>query len=100
MGPFKVRNLVAIAFLIVSQVPATATEAIITSSMSTAALMDGCRRAGDTLRADCAGYIIGVFDEMSSSRLICPPTRQGGRNGKRASIPTMVGGQGVTTIPG
>jgi hypothetical protein len=80
------RNLVAIALLIVSQVPAAATEPIVVSSMSTAALMDSCHRAADTLRIDCAGYIIGVFDEMSFSRLICPPNNSDGLTAQAVAV--------------
>jgi hypothetical protein len=49
------------------------------STISTREVMESCRRAGDhPLRIDCSGYILGVFDQMALSRLICPPDNSTG----------------------
>jgi hypothetical protein len=66
--------------------PAIAGQAMFGSSMTTTVLLDACRRAGDPLRADCAGYILGVFDEMSFSRLICPPDNPGGLSAQAVAV--------------
>jgi hypothetical protein len=36
---------------------------------------------------DCAGYILGVFDQMSLSRLICPPINADGGSTQAVAIP-------------
>ena len=42
--------------------------------MSTQNLMNLCPKAGSThVPVDCTGYFLGIFDQMSSSGLICPP---------------------------
>jgi hypothetical protein len=80
------RTLVALALLIASQIPAAAAGEIVTSSISTATLMDSCHRAENTLRIDCAGYIIGVFDQMSLSRVICPPINSDGITAQAVAV--------------
>lgn len=82
----KQRIGAAIALLTLSHVPASATEPIVASSMNTAALMESCRRAENTMRADCAGYILGVFDEMSFSRVICPRSNPGGLSAQVVAV--------------
>jgi hypothetical protein len=67
------RTLIAAALLIASQVPSVATKRILLSSMSTQSLMNLCSKAGSThVPVDCTGYFLGIFDQMSSSGLICP----------------------------
>ena len=76
------RNLIAIALLIASHLPTKAAEEVlIVSSVNTATLIDTCRQAtamGHPLRMDCSGYILGVFDQMSFSGVICPPHNMDG----------------------
>ena len=68
------RTLIAAALIIALQVPSVARERILLSSMSTQNLMDLCPKAGSThVPVDCTGYFLGIFDQMSSSGLICPP---------------------------
>jgi Rap1a immunity proteins len=38
------------------------------------------------MRMDCAGYIIGVFDEMSFSRVICPPHNPDGGTAQAVAV--------------
>ena len=66
--------MIALCFClpIVTEAPADAQQFAV-SSASTAVLTEVCRQAGNQMRMDCAGYIMGVFDQMSLSRLICPP---------------------------
>jgi hypothetical protein len=61
------------------EVPAHAEQSdrVIVSSMPTSAVVNSCRNAGDVNRVDCSGYLMGVFDAMSLSRSICPPTTRG-----------------------
>jgi hypothetical protein len=80
------RNLVAILLLIVSQASAFAEQPYVASSMTTTELVEACRRAENTLRADCAGYILGVFDQMSLSRLICPPDNPTGGSAQAVAV--------------
>jgi hypothetical protein len=70
--------MVALCFCvpIVTEAPADAQE--IVASSSTTVLIESCRRAGNQMRMDCAGYMIGVYDQMSFSRLICPPRNPNG----------------------
>jgi hypothetical protein len=35
---------------------------------------------------DCAGYILGVFDQMSFSRLICPPDNPSGLTAQAVAV--------------
>jgi hypothetical protein len=79
------RNLVAIVLLMVSQTPGCA-EGIVASSVSTTELIESCRRAGNPMRLDCAGYIVGVFDQMSFSRLICPPRNPNGGTAQAVAV--------------
>lgn len=79
------RNLLATVLLIVAQTCARA-DAIIQSSMTTVELMEGCRRAGSTLSINCAGYILGVYDQMSFSRLICPPSNPTGGSAQAVAV--------------
>jgi Rap1a immunity proteins len=79
------RTLVAIVLLVVTQAPARS-QAIVASTVSTTVLIDGCRRAGDQLRMDCAGYVLGVYDQMSFSRLICPPSNPNGGTAQAVAV--------------
>jgi len=68
------RSLIVVALLIVLQAPSVAGEQFFTSRISVTELIDNCRKAGDRLlRYDCAGYFMGIFDQMSFSEQICPP---------------------------
>ncbi len=67
------RILIATVLLIASQVSASADQSVVVGSVTTPELVQRCRSAGNTLLMDCAGYIIGVFDQMSVSHFICPP---------------------------
>lgn len=80
------RTPVAILLFILSQAAALAEQPIVASSMTTTELVETCRRAGNTLRADCAGYILGVFDQMSLSRLICPPDNPSGGSAQAVAV--------------
>lgn len=52
---------------------------IVASSMSTSIVIETCGRAQNPLQIDCAGYILGVYDTLSLTGLICPPRNpQGG----------------------
>ena len=42
------------------------------STVGTTSVTDNCRHAGDPLEIECAGYILGVFDQIVLSGLICP----------------------------
>ena len=48
------------------------------STVGAGTLADVCREADDPMRIECSGYILGVFDQMSLSRLICPPSNPSG----------------------
>jgi hypothetical protein len=81
------RTPIAIVLLILLQASASADDLIVASSMTTSDLIESCRRAGgNTLRADCAGYMLGVFDQMSLSRLICPPNNLGGGSAQAVAV--------------
>ena len=44
------------------------------STVTTEQVLSACRQNPSRLRADlCSGYILGVHDQMSASRMICPP---------------------------
>lgn len=60
----------------VAQVPSIAPERILTSSVTTPDLMEICPKE-ESRPFQCTGYIFGVFDQMSASRLICPPETPG-----------------------
>jgi Rap1a immunity proteins len=79
--------IVALCFYlpIFAEAPAVAQE-IVVSSFSTTVLIEICRRAGDEMRMDCAGYIAGVYDQMSLSRLICPPPNPNGGTGQAVAV--------------
>ena len=77
-GDTEMRTLIAAALLIASQVPSVEAGQVWISTVSTTDLIDTCHGAKNTLSADCAGYIIGVFDTMSVSGLICPPPNPSG----------------------
>src|ERR1700737_1849928 len=79
------RMLAAVVLLLISQVSAHA-ERFIVSAVSTTALVESCRRAGDQMRADCSDYILGVFDRMSLSRLICPPENLRGISAQAVAV--------------
>ena len=80
--------IVALCFClpIVTEAPADAQEEIVASSVSTTVLLESCRRAGNQMRMDCAGYIVGVYDQMSLSRLICPPRNPNGGTGQAVAV--------------
>ena len=80
------RSLIAVALLTTLQVPSLAARKVVVSKMTTTVLLDGCRRAGDTMRVDCAGHILGVFDQMSLSGLICPPIYADGVGGQAVAV--------------
>jgi len=61
------------AFAEANQAPASS-QAIVASTVST------------TLRMDCAGYILGVYDQMSFSRLICPPSNPSGGTAQAVAV--------------
>jgi hypothetical protein len=65
------RNLIAAQALLIL-VPASAFT-YITSATTTASLLEGCHRLASL---ECAPYILGVFDQMSYSRLICPDSTE------------------------
>jgi hypothetical protein len=56
----------------------TAAQEFVASSVHTTELIEVCRRAGNQMRMDCAGYIMGVYDQISLSRLIWPPRNPSG----------------------
>ena len=51
-----------------------------------ASLVDRCRVVGNPMRVECSGYILGVFDQMSVSRLICPPNNLGGGTAQAVAV--------------
>lgn len=79
--------MIALCFFvpIATEAPADAQE-IMASSVSTTGLIESCRRAGDQMRMDCAGYLMGVYDQMSLSRLICPPRNPSGGTGQAVAV--------------
>jgi hypothetical protein len=77
---------ITILLLAVSHGSAFAEQPIVASSMTANELVETCQRAGDTMRADCAGYILGVFDQMSLSRLICPPENRSGGSAQAVAV--------------
>jgi Rap1a immunity proteins len=64
--------------------PSVADDVFRLSSVSTAELMQACR--GGPMRFDCAGYILGVFDEMALSHLICPPENPAGLSTQAVAV--------------
>jgi hypothetical protein len=90
--PVKCLSLAIIALYFCAPTPqafgqAPASEqAIALSTVSATVLVEVCRRAGDQLRMDCAGYILGVYDEMSFSRLICPPSNPNGGTAQAVAV--------------
>src|SRR5258706_13472318 len=79
------RTLFESAPLMPPKAPAGA-DAIVASSVSTTELIESCRRAGNTMRMDCAGYMMGVYDQMSFSRLICPPRNPNGGTAQAVAV--------------
>jgi hypothetical protein len=61
-------------------------QAIPVSAVSTQDVMESCRRAGDQMRIECSGYILGVFDQMAFSRLICPPDNATGLTAQAVAV--------------
>jgi hypothetical protein len=48
---------------------------VVVSSLTTQQLAEDCRgKDTDPAATFCTGYIMGVFDTLSSSQRICPPT--------------------------
>jgi len=81
------RNLIAAALLFLSQTPARAElQAIVASSVNVSDLIESCRRAGSHMRLDCAGYILGVYDQLSLSRMICPPRNLNGGSSQAVAV--------------
>jgi hypothetical protein len=64
--------------------PSVADDVLRLSSVSTAELRQACR--GDPMQFDCAGYILGVFDEMALSHLICPPENSAGLSAQAVAV--------------
>jgi hypothetical protein len=49
------------------------------STVTTAALVESCNKPRQLLAADfCLGYILGVYDQASATRVICPPQSRSG----------------------
>jgi Rap1a immunity proteins len=81
------RSVVVILLFIVSQTSAFAEESYVASSMAVTDVLETCRRAGSNImRADCAGYILGVYDQMSLLRLICPPNNPTGGSAQAVAV--------------
>ena len=78
-------KLAAAIFLITAPHTSSA-QAVNASSMTTADLLTSCRRAANVLQLDCAGYIMGVYDQMAFSGLICPPGNPTGGTGQAVAI--------------
>jgi hypothetical protein len=70
--------LAAILLLMASHIPSDAQIQIFTSSVNTADIVTSCRRVSNPLLVECAGYILGVYDQLAISGLICPPSSGGG----------------------
>jgi hypothetical protein len=60
--------------------------ALYLSDVDTATVTDSCRAAGDTMRIECSGYILGVFDQMVLSHLICPPSNPSGLTAQAVAV--------------
>lgn len=57
------------------------------SKTSTTTLINNCNAdAGNELAADCAGYILGVFDALSITQLICPPANPSGLSQQAVAV--------------
>ena len=56
------------------------------STLGTATLVKTCRDAGDPLQDDCSGYILGVFDQMVLSHLICPRSNPSGLTAQAVAV--------------
>ena len=56
------------------------------SAVNTAMVMNNCRDAATQMQFTCSGYILGVFDNMSLSYLICPPNNPGGLGGQAVAV--------------
>jgi Rap1a immunity proteins len=82
----RMRYLVAVAPLVASQAPCIADDYYNASSVSAATLIDECRKAEDPMRINCAGYILGVFDQMVFSRLICPRYNPSGLGAQAVAV--------------
>ena len=81
------RSLMAILLLILLRSTANAEQAVVASSMRTSDVIESCRRAGSTpMRMDCAGYILGIYDQLSLSRLICPPNNPAGGSSQAVAV--------------
>jgi len=78
-------QFVTVALLIASLASATA-QGVLQSSVTTNAIVESCRRASDHLQMDCAGYILGVFDQLSLSGLICPPINPSGGSAQAVAV--------------
>ena len=64
--------------------PCVADDFLQLSTMNTVTLAEYCR--GDPMRPDCAGYILGVFDAMILSHLICPPINPTGLTAQAVAV--------------
>ena len=56
------------------------------SDVGTATVTDICRKAGDPMQIDCSGYILGVFDQMVLSHLICLLSNPSGLSGQAVAV--------------
>src|SRR5271165_2749718 len=61
-------------------------QALHLSTVHTATVRDSCRQAGDSMQIDCAGYILGVFDQMVLSHLICPRSNPSGLTAQAVAV--------------
>jgi hypothetical protein len=56
------------------------------SAVGAATVTNSCRQAGDPMRIECSGYILGVFDQMVLSQLICPPSNPSGMTAQAVAV--------------
>jgi hypothetical protein len=72
---YPMRSLFLAAALVVVSLSSGHAEDRMTpvSSLMESQVRSACHEVANQMSTDCAGYILGVFDQMSMSRLICPP---------------------------
>jgi hypothetical protein len=75
----------AITLLVVS-LTSTEAQIAVQSSVTTSVVVENCRRALNHMQMDCAGYILGVFDELSLSGQICPPVNPSGGSAQAVAV--------------
>jgi Rap1a immunity proteins len=76
----------SIALMLIASPIASPAQVVYLSSVNTADLIASCRKAENPLQLDCAGYILGVYDQMSISGSICPPSNPGGATTQAVAI--------------